>query len=229
VWFKINNLTYPQIIVSKRYYAGGNERSWEFGLIYDPRLAARVSLDGTDLGGREVTYVIEPNVWYHACFTHDGSKLKLYVNGILVNTVDAIGNIYLNNINVEIGKVAGLPTGYFNGIIDEVLIYNRALSEEEIKKLYYNSLENKFNITIGLLNNGYADLGNSFTAIIYLKNGTILQLPINFDNQLKKGNYVEYNLTVNGYYPSYGLVDKLIVCSNDCQGVCSEVIVNNKC
>jgi hypothetical protein len=57
-----------------------------------------------------------------------------------------------------------------NDFIDEVCIYKRALSDEEIKELYYNGLTNKFNITIGLLNSGFADLGKSFTAIVYLKN-----------------------------------------------------------
>jgi len=119
--------------------------------------------------------------------------------------------------------------GYLKSIVDEVRIYNRALTEEEIKKLYYHGFENKFNITIGLLNNGYADLGNSFVAIVYLKNGTILQFPLILEDSLKRGSYSEKTITVDGYYPSYGLVDKVIVCSNDCQGVCSEVIINNQC
>jgi hypothetical protein len=119
--------------------------------------------------------------------------------------------------------------GYFNGTIDELRFYNRALSDDEIKQLYYNGLTNKFNITIGLLNSGFADLGNSFTAIVYLKNGTILQLPLVLDNNLSKGYYLEKTLTIDGYYPSYGLVDKIMVCSNDCQGVCSEIKVNNQC
>jgi hypothetical protein len=82
--------------------------------------------------------------------------------------------------------------------------------------LYYEGLTNKFNITIGLLNSGYADLGNSFTAIVYLKNGTILQLPLNLGKPLSRGYYLEGTVTIDGYYPSYGLVDKIMVCSNDC-------------
>jgi hypothetical protein len=119
--------------------------------------------------------------------------------------------------------------GGVNMTLDEIRLYNRILAEDEIKELYYNGLTNKFNITIGLLNFGYADLGNSFTAIVYLKNGTILQLPLILDNDLSKGYYLEKTLTIDGYYPSYGLIDKIMVCSNDCQGICSEIIVNNQC
>jgi hypothetical protein len=156
----------------------------------------------------------------------EGSTVRVYKNGVFVNS--ATFTIYPVASPDPI-KIATGYAGYFQGLIDEVRIYNRALSEDEIKELYYNGLTNKFNITIGLLNSGYADLGNSFTAIVYLKNGTILQLPLILDNNLSKGYYLEKTLTIDGYYPSYGLVDKIMVCSNDCQGVCSEIKINNQC
>jgi hypothetical protein len=154
------------------------------------------------------------------------TQSKGYVNTNIVTTLTATINDA--NYDLFIGRAGGVNQ-YFNGIVDEVRIYNRALTEEEIKELYYNGLTNKFNITIGLLNLGFADLGKSFNAIVYLKNGTILQLPLILDRDLNRGSYLEKTLTIDGYYPSYGLVDKIMVCSNDCQGVCSEIIVNNQC
>jgi hypothetical protein len=156
--------------------------------------------------------------------------MKLYVNGDKVaelSVSDTINYAYTEGVWIGHRKI-GEPWA-FNGLIDEVRIYNKALSDDEIKELYYEGLTNKFNITIGLLNSGFADLGNSFTAIVYLKNGTILQLPLVLDNNLNKGYYLEKTLTIDGYYPSYGLVDKIMVCSNDCQGVCSEIKINNQC
>jgi hypothetical protein len=173
--------------------------------------------------------LLDINKWYHVVLTYDGSYIKLYINGVLDKQVAQSGTIKTTTNPFLIGSTYTTTGAKFNGIIDEVMIFNRALSDDEIKQLYYNGLTNKFNITIGLLNSGYADLGNSFTAIVYLKNGTILQLPLNLDNNLSKGYYLEKTLTIDGYYPSYGLVDKIMVCSNDCQGVCSEIIVNNQC
>ena len=162
--------------------------------------------------------------WLFTALVLDSGKPYGYVNDSLAWSISPnIGCIGLPYWRI------GVWDRYFNGTIDEVRIYNRALSAEEIQKLYYNGLENKFNITIGLFNFGYADLGNSFIAYVYLNNGTILQRSLIFDNNLKRGYYLEKNLTIEGYYPSYGLVDKIMVCSNDCQGVCSEVIVNNEC
>jgi hypothetical protein len=168
--------------------------------------------------------------WIHIVATYSGGVMRLYINGSLYSTRS--GTLALNTIRplrIGAGRTETTPGYFFNGIIDEVRIYNRALSDEEIKELYYNGLTNKFNITIGLLNLGFADLGKSFTAIVYLKNGTILQLPLVLNRDLTKGSYLENNLTIDGYYPSYGLVDKIMVCSNDCQGVCSEISVNNQC
>jgi hypothetical protein len=64
--------------------------------------------------------------------------------------------------------------------IDEVRIYNRALSEDEIKELYYNGLTNKFNITIGLLNFGYADLGKKFYCYCLFKEWNNFTTAFNF-------------------------------------------------
>jgi hypothetical protein len=172
--------------------------------------------------------------WHHIVFGYNNSHDFMYIDGEYIGG-EKISTDFLNMSKQYIGM--GFADGcwgfsgwvFLNGTIDEVRIYNRALREEEIKQLYYNGLTNKFNITIGLLNFGYADLGKSFNAIVYLKNGTILQLPLVLNRDLTKGSYLENNLTIDGYYPSYGLVDKIMVCSDDCQGVCSEITVNNQC
>jgi hypothetical protein len=172
--------------------------------------------------------VFKFNNWVFICTVYDTNFWYIYVNGSLsLQHTKQLDFVQTTN---DFG-VMHSPQGdtFVKGYADEVRIYNRALSEEEIKQLYYNGLTNKFNITIGLLNLGFADLGKSFNAVVYLKNGTILQLPLILDRDLNRGSYLEKTLTIDGYYPSYGLVDKVMVCSNDCQGVCSEIIVNNQC
>jgi hypothetical protein len=68
--------------------------------------------------------------------TYDGSVMQLWVNGILQSDTKYIsGNIGTDNDNVLIGKRQGV-NAYFQGSIDDVRIYNRALSQEEITLLY---------------------------------------------------------------------------------------------
>jgi len=71
------------------------------------------------------------NTWTHLAFTYDGATEKLYVNGVLVTSRAQTGTISAANGVLHIGgdSVWG---EHFQGLIDEVRIYNRALSAAEI-------------------------------------------------------------------------------------------------
>ena len=80
------------------------------------------------------------NVWSHVVMTYDGSNIKLYINGKFDNSVAKTGN--LSSLScVEIGRFNGgnCSTGvssYFNGQLDDIRLYNYALTSEQIKTLY---------------------------------------------------------------------------------------------
>jgi len=68
------------------------------------------------------------------------------------------------------------------------------------------------------------NIGKDFTATIFLSNGTTITKTFSLDNPLGITNTLaKVNLTIEGYYPSYGLIDKMIVCSNSCPYICSEL------
>jgi hypothetical protein len=71
------------------------------------------------------------NTWSHLAVTYNGSVLKLYVNGTLVNSQSVSGQMPVSTNVLRIGgdSVWG---EYFNGLIDEVRVYNRALSAAQI-------------------------------------------------------------------------------------------------
>lgn len=78
------------------------------------------------------------NEWTHIVVIYDGKSLKIYLNGILDNSAPYIGTIEPNTFRFTIGQQSnkfGL-NGRFLGLIDEVVIYNRALNEKEIDLLY---------------------------------------------------------------------------------------------
>ena len=81
------------------------------------------------------TFPLSPNTWYHVAATYDGSAIKYYVDGCLVNEIPATGNIIDNNWDAAIGNKSNWPNGpeQFRGRIDEVRIWETARSEEEIK------------------------------------------------------------------------------------------------
>lgn len=76
------------------------------------------------------------NTWYHAAATYDGSTIKYYLNGCLINSIPATGNLVTNNFLTGIGMQSQNPTATienFKGNIDEVRIWNVARTEQEIQ------------------------------------------------------------------------------------------------
>ena len=70
---------------------------------------------------------IPVNTWSHLAMTYDGAQLRLYVNGALISSRDQTGPIATSTSPLWIG--GNSPYGeYFNGRIDEVRVYNRALT-----------------------------------------------------------------------------------------------------
>jgi len=78
------------------------------------------------------------NTWYHVLGTYDGNSMKLYVNGALSNSKSINGAIVTNNAPLRIGKQYYWSTiySYWEGMIDEVKIYNRALDADEVLEHY---------------------------------------------------------------------------------------------
>jgi len=82
------------------------------------------------------TYNPSLNTWYHLVGVRGGGRAKLYINSVKEADVDAssVGDIGTVG-NLTIGKYTD-DTNTFNGIIDEVRIYNYALTETEVLDLY---------------------------------------------------------------------------------------------
>jgi beta-lactam-binding protein with PASTA domain len=77
------------------------------------------------------------NTWTHIATTYDGTVQRFYVNGVLVGTANPIVAPSLNTIvqsngALRIGGNASSTGEFFQGLIDEVRVYNRALSASEI-------------------------------------------------------------------------------------------------
>lgn len=86
--------------------------------------------------------------WYHIVGTYDGSKLSIYVNGAIQGAT-TISTLILEDYgqDVQFGKFNNLIghaqniEGYLPGTIDEVHIYERSLSAQEVESLYLSIFE----------------------------------------------------------------------------------------
>jgi uncharacterized protein (TIGR03437 family) len=86
--------------------------------------SARVVLYGTT--------VPRQNTWSHLALTYDGSMLRLYVNAVLASSQPRTGNFFQSTNPLQIGGDS-FNRQYFHGTIDEVRIYNVALTTMQIQ------------------------------------------------------------------------------------------------
>jgi len=141
-WIKADNWTNPNNapIVDKWY--DGSSRAYSFWAMPDGELRAEIAnADGSDAQLSETTTLFDmaTGTWYHVAVAWDKiiGNLKFYKNGKLLETLGSGGTSTMNTNNqpLQIGTDYNGDDN-FKGIIAEVRIYNRALSEEEIKILY---------------------------------------------------------------------------------------------
>jgi hypothetical protein len=77
-----------------------------------------------------------PGTWTHMVMVHDGAKDYIYVNGALANEKESLGNLNTTVHPLGIGFDPIDVANYFDGSIDDVQIYQTALSGAEVAALY---------------------------------------------------------------------------------------------
>ena len=95
------------------------------------------------VNGTTLTYNTALNVsqWYNVAAVYDGGNLKLYLNGDLVVTQAASGDIAADASLLTIGKNPSANTQYFKGKIDEVRVFNSALTDSQLQRMVYQEIK----------------------------------------------------------------------------------------
>lgn len=78
---------------------------------------------------------VQMNKWYQVIGVYTGSDIRIYVNGDLETAETLSADLKSSTQPIFIGS-QGKNSRFFNGTIDEVEIYNKSLTSEEIKNLY---------------------------------------------------------------------------------------------
>lgn len=99
-----------------------------------------VSSDGsTTTGSINSTTITSTATWYHVCGVMDGTNLEIYVNGTRENYVAYSSGIADGSGDFTIGLRAD-GNVYGEGYYDEVIVFNRALSSDEINTIYTDGI-----------------------------------------------------------------------------------------
>ena len=113
---------------------------WTAGKVHYKFQGNQIQVDKN--GGQKIVFAAEANAWYHIIYTTDtaANEFKLYVDGELV----AEGVAGAQPENMDERRIGSEHNGrYLNGMIDNVRIYDRVLSADEVMQ----NLEAKANLT----------------------------------------------------------------------------------
>ena len=90
---------------------------------------------GLPANGPTGTISVNDDFWHHVCGTYDGEKIRLYMDGVLDVEGDYTGLINTSTNPIQISGNSGAANRQWDGILDEVKIYNYALSETDIRAM----------------------------------------------------------------------------------------------
>ena len=131
-WIKMPDHTDTQAYVIARKAAN----DYLAQIMPDGKALVGANLIGTGFVSVLGNTVVDDDVWHHVAGVYDGVDLRVYVEGSLDKTpVSATGTVLDSNRPLGIGDYFPYPSEPAKGIIDELRIYNRALSAAEIQRV----------------------------------------------------------------------------------------------
>jgi len=139
-WFKMSVNNHDQPLIAK--WQG--EPSMDLLLYWDYTNGWRI-LFQTDTGQKGFQSSIQSlgsglptvDVWYHLCVTYDGSNIKFYLNDGTTSETGSTTSGTLSSItDWQIGRDGPSLNRIFDGDIDEVAIWSKALSQDDVATIY---------------------------------------------------------------------------------------------
>ena len=127
-WFNFNSLPGSELGLFRK------TDQWQLGLQNSNTIRCLIRTNGTNgwTGDNDQNYTFVTGNWYNMTMTYDGSKMRIYVNGVLVKTATVTGSIITNSNGIRIGY----HSAYLNGHLSNCAIYNSTLSASEVVQNY---------------------------------------------------------------------------------------------
>jgi hypothetical protein len=125
-------------MVSKANGTAEADHWWMLGTVESGgiKLRARLKTGGTTTTLIASSGDVQPGVWIHAALVYDGATLKLFQDGVEVGSVAKTGALSVDDtVPVWVGDNFPSASRPFDGLLDDVRVYNRALNPTELAAL----------------------------------------------------------------------------------------------
>jgi hypothetical protein len=133
-WIKTDTPTQRNAWFVNRVFGGGTDTGYRMGLL-DGKPCFEVPLTSFShhLSAREP---LPAGRWVHVAGTHDGKVMRIYVDGEERGALERPGPAKPNQFHLCLGNYEIKHPAFFNGLLDEVKLYSRALTADEVRAHY---------------------------------------------------------------------------------------------
>ena len=193
-WVLQEESTATGTIISKGDSKSGNKKGYQLALINNYLNITWYNSSGATIVNLTSPYGLVNNKWYHVATTYDGATAKLYIDGLKVNEVSISSAPLDGTEKFIIGAIYNsdtplVPKNYFNGFIDEVRVWNVALTTQQIHEMMNQELEQNGTYIRGKVissnisgNLKWTDLGGYYT----MNDNTSIDQSMNNINGIEK-------------------------------------------
>ncbi len=133
-WVKPDVAGQPNAWMVNRIFAGGIATGYRLGVLDGKPCFEIPQTDWSHHLTADVSLAV--GKWTHIAGTFDGRVMRIYVDGEEHGTMDRPGPIHPNDFHLCLGNFELGHAAHFDGLLDEVKLYNRALSAAEIRQHY---------------------------------------------------------------------------------------------
>jgi len=125
---------YERMLAKKKQW--DSDKGWEISLetSYDEELTVRGNSDAGTAGAEEVVSSWAVGGWHHIAVVYEGSTATVYSDGVERDTV-TIAPVVNNDEDLYIGRYGDSDSYHWDGKMDDIRIYGRALSASEIANM----------------------------------------------------------------------------------------------
>jgi len=177
------------------------------------KVAFQIAPEGSGETGVESSTVVQNDIWTHVAGVYDGTSVKIYINGVLENLNPVTGDIQVSDLPLYIGKAPWTNYNNYNGLIDEVRVWNVARTAEQIGYdmqytltgsepglVSYWRFDDSFGITTADATGNNND-GNLYNSAYFTASGAPVASPYDGEYNIEAG---PVTISADGDYRIYG-------------------------
>ncbi len=137
LWLRLDEYANNARIAWGKAWQQGGLNSYEIYLTGSSN-QLRFNMDAATVGSVDTDGKFPLGQWFHVVGTYDGDRMRLYLDGRMIDETLDVGSPEYDENPLRVGgdTVGGMPSNHWPGSIDEVRVYDRELTFEEVQLLF---------------------------------------------------------------------------------------------